>query len=112
MENNLEEIIVPKLKRIRIPGRKRGPGKKPFEEKISLQPEYSLNYHHAKRAIEIVCPNCGRTTTRGKLHRHIKTLYCFRHTKDPGEIEQIQKAFEESKHQQCDVSNLCLLAPC
>ena len=51
MENNLKEIIVPKLKRIRIPGRKRGPGKKPFEEKICLQPEYSLNYNHAKKEL-------------------------------------------------------------
>ena len=92
-----------------IPGRKRGAGKKPFEEKSSLQPGYALQYHNEKRNVPILCSNCGRETTKAKLHRHVKTLYCSRHSKDIGEIEQLQKAFAQT--QQRDFSNLCLYAP-
>ena len=80
-----------------VPNWKRGVGKKPFEEKSSLQPGYALQYYYDKRNIAILCDNCGRETTKAKLHRHVKTLYCSRHTKDPGEIEQLQKAFAQSR---------------
>ena len=106
MENNSTEISASststetnapqKPKRIRIPGRKRGVGKKPFEEKISLQSDYSLNYHNEKRAVPILCSNCGRETTKAKLPRHVKSLYCSRHSKDPGEIEELQKDFAQA----------------
>ena len=87
MENNTSETVIFKPKRPKpIPGRKRGPGKKPFEEKSSLQPGYALQYYNEKRNVPILCHNCGRETTKAKLHRHVKTLYCSRHTKDPGEI--------------------------
>ena len=92
-----------------IPGRKRGVGKKPFEEKSSLQPGYALEYYNEKRNVPILCPNCGRETTKAKLHRHIKTLYCFRHSKDIGEIEKLQEAFAQT--QTTDCSNWCLEAP-
>ena len=118
MENNTTETVedksivpvVAKPKREKpIPGRKRGVGKKPFEEKSSLQPGYALQYYNEKRNVPILCSNCGRETTKAKLHRHVKTLYCARHTKDIGEIEQLQKAFAQT--QQRDFSNLCLYAP-
>ena len=92
-----------------VPGRKRGAGKKPFEEKSSLQPGCALQYHNEKRNVPILCSNCGRETTKAKLHRHVKTLYCSRHSKDIGEIEQLQKAFAQTQQQ--DFSNLCLFAP-
>ena len=108
MENNTSETVISKPKRPKpVPGRKRGPGKKPFEEKSSLQPGYALQYYNEKRNVPILCHNCGRETTKAKLHRHVKTLYCSRHTKDPGEIEELQKAFAQTK----DTSNMCLYAP-
>ena len=106
-ENN-DDVKIKKTKREKsIPGRLRGKGKKPFEEKKSLQPDYFLNYHNEKRAVIVICDNCGRQTTRGKLYRHVKTLYCARHTKDPGEIEQIKAAFNP----QPDQANWCLDVP-
>ena len=116
MENNTTEPVVvtsdveqpnkPKREKP-IPGRKRGVGKKPFEEKVSLQSGYWLQYYNEKRNVPILCSFCGRETTKAKLHRHVKTLYCARHTKDPGEIEILQKAFAQKQ----DMSNMCLHAP-
>ena len=87
---------------------KRG-AQKTFEEKSSLQPGYALQYYNEKRNVPILCSNCGRETTKAKLHRHVKTLYCSRHSKDIGEIEQLQKDFAQT--QQRNFSNLCLYAP-
>ena len=91
-----------------VPGRKRGRAKN-LLKKSSLQPGYALQYYNEKRNVPILCSNCGRETTKAKLHRHVKTLYCARHTKDIGEIEQLQKAFAQTQQQ--DFSNLCLYAP-
>ena len=89
------------------PKRMRGPGKK--ETKLTHQDNYFNEYYKKNRAVNVVCPNCGRITTKGKLHRHLQTVYCARHSKDLGEIEQIQNDFALL---QADVfSNLCLLAP-
>ena len=37
-----------------VPGRKRGAGKKPFEEKSSLQPGYALQYYN-ENAMFLFC---------------------------------------------------------
>ena len=103
---DVEQPKKPKREK-RIPGRKRGVGKQPFEEKSSLQPGYALQYYNEKRNIPMLCPNCGREATKAKLHRHAKTLYCFRHSKDPGEIEELQKAFAQTQQ----TAKLCLYAP-
>ncbi len=68
-------------------------GKKPFGDKVSLQSGYCLQKYYEKRNVPILCHNCGRKTTKAKMHRDVKTLYCSRHTNDPGEIEELQKAF-------------------
>ncbi len=88
VENNTTETVVAatdveqpkKPKREKpIPGRKRGVGKKPFEDKVALQSGYWLRYSHEKRNVPILCDNCGRETTKAKMHRHVKSLYCARH---------------------------------
>ena len=88
----VEQPKKPKREK-RVPGRKRGVGKKPFEKTSSLQPGYALQYYNEKRNVPILCDNCGRETTKAKLHRHVKTLYCFRHTKDPGGNRTTSKSF-------------------
>ena len=71
---------------------KRGKGKKPY--KLTEDPEYmkqyALKYYHAKRSAPVPCNNCGRLVCRAKLYRHVQTLLCARHTKEPLEIERIQ----------------------
>ena len=76
----------------------RGKGKKLY--KLTEDPEYvrwyALNYYHAKRSAPVPCDNCGRLVCRAKLYRHVKTLLCARHSKEPLEIEKIQEAHRQS----------------
>ena len=71
----------------------RGKGKKPY--KLTEDPEYmkqyAKKYYHEKRSAPVPCDNCGRLVCRAKIYRHVKTILCARHSKEPLEIEKIKE---------------------
>ncbi len=71
--------------------RLRGPGRK--EIKLTHNPDYFNEFYRKSRSKPCVCENCGRVLTKAKMFRHVKTLYCARHTKDPDEIRDIASLY-------------------
>ena len=82
---NVTVVDVPPVRRVR------GPGKK--EIKLTQQQGYSAEYWMAKRSVRVHCDNCARLVCKGKMYRHLQTPLCFRHSKDPDEVEQIKQGY-------------------